>query len=262
MATVREDGVFVSSVYNEPIAYRTVAIDAVWRCKLYPIGMEREDIARPDTTSDTSFKLLDEASVYVGIFAIRYGAVIAEEFDDAEKRKIPILIFLAESPLNENDKVENSSAAQDLEILNAKLKARYVVASFHTPEELGVKAQRSLLELRDQGKLTSNEAQRDTIPHPPSPYYAHSYVAGSAGFVGRAAELGLLDAWAGSVEPVLIVDAIGGAGKSALAWEWTHSHLARRLTGMMRCFHRTANHHGGNSGGGSEPQGALLDSST
>jgi Domain of unknown function (DUF4062) len=187
MATVREDGVFVSSVYDELIAYRKEAIDAVWRCKLYPIGMEREDIARPDTTSEASFKMLDEASVYVGIFAFRYGAVTAEEFEYAERRKIPILIFMAEAPLNENDKEENSSAADDLEILKKKLKARYVIGYFRTPEELGVKLQRSLLELRDQGKVTSNEAQRDTIPHPPTPYYAHSYVAGSAGFVGRTA---------------------------------------------------------------------------
>jgi hypothetical protein len=36
MATGREDGVFVSSVYDELITYRKEAIDAVWRCKLYP----------------------------------------------------------------------------------------------------------------------------------------------------------------------------------------------------------------------------------
>ena len=196
MATIREDGVFVSSVYDELIAYRKEAIDAVWRCKLYPVGMEREDIAKPETTSDASFKMLDESAVYVGIFAFRYGAVSAEELEYAEKRKMPILIFLAETPLNDEDKEENSSSAQDLELLKAKVQKRYTVGYFRTPEELGVKLQRSLLELRDQGKVTSNEMQREAIPHPPTPYYAHSYVAGSAGFVGRTAELGLLDAWA------------------------------------------------------------------
>src|SRR5262249_51526093 len=133
----------------------------------------------------------------------------------------------AEAPLNAEDKEENSSAAADLDLLKTKLKARYQVASFRTPEELGVKVQRSLLDLRDQGKVTSTQTQREAIPRPPAPYYAHPYVGGSAGFVGRTAELSMLDAWAGSAEPVLIVDAIGGAGKSALAWEWTQSHLAR-----------------------------------
>jgi tetratricopeptide (TPR) repeat protein len=236
MPTPRSDGVFVSSVYTELKDYRRAALDAVWRCNLQPIGMEREDIAKPETTIEASRDMLDEAAVYVGIFAFRYGLVTAEEFEYAEQRKIPILIFLAESPLNEDDTEENSSAAQDLELLKAKVKKRYTVAYFHTPEELGVKLQRSLLELSDQGKVTSTKTQRDIIPHPPTPYYAHPYVAGSAGFIGRAAELSLLDSWGESSEPVLIVEAIGGAGKSALAWEWTHSHLARvfpQRTGVL-----------------------------
>ena len=47
----RPDGVFVSSVYNELKPYRKAALDAVWHARLYPIGMEREDIARPGTTT-------------------------------------------------------------------------------------------------------------------------------------------------------------------------------------------------------------------
>jgi hypothetical protein len=219
------DGVFVSSVYDELQAYRRAAIDGVWRCDLRPIGMEREDIAKPTTTSAASRQMLDEAAVYVGIFAFRYGVVTAEELEYAEQRQLPILIFLAEAPLNAEDREENSSAAADLELLKAKVRERYQVASFRTPEELGVKVQRSLLELRDQGKVTSTQAQRETIPHPPTPYYAHPYVTGGTGFIGRTAELALLDAWAESSDPMLIVEAIGGAGKSALAWEWTHSHL-------------------------------------
>ena len=54
MATIREDGVFVSSVYNELKEFRRAALDAVWRCNLEPIGMEREDIAKPETTVEAS----------------------------------------------------------------------------------------------------------------------------------------------------------------------------------------------------------------
>ena len=54
MPTRRPDGVFVSSVYDELKDYRKAALDAVWRCKLVPIGMEREDIAKPTTTVDAS----------------------------------------------------------------------------------------------------------------------------------------------------------------------------------------------------------------
>jgi hypothetical protein len=43
-------------------------------------------------------------------------------------------------------------------------------------------------------------------------------------FVGRAAELATLDAWARSGKPIMQVVAIGGQGKSALTWTWFNKH--------------------------------------
>ena len=40
-------------------------------------------------------------------------------------------------------------------------------------------------------------------------------------FAGRKSELDELDRWAASKAPLFVIEAIGGAGKSALAWEWT-----------------------------------------
>jgi hypothetical protein len=60
-------------------------------------------------------------------------------------------------------------------------------------------------------------------------------------FVGRSAELGRLDDWGRSSNPVMIVEGIGGLGKSMVAWEWfdarrRHDHRARRalLVGLLR----------------------------
>ncbi len=39
-------------------------------------------------------------------------------------------------------------------------------------------------------------------------------------FVGRSTELDMLDAWAGSSDAILVVEGIGGLGKSAVTWEW------------------------------------------
>ncbi len=61
---------------------------------------------------------------------------------------------------------------------------------------------------------------------PPKPYYAHPYFLGMQ-FFGRQAELAQLDAWATAAEPVMIIDAIGGAGKSALTWHWMREHAPR-----------------------------------
>ncbi len=42
-------------------------------------------------------------------------------------------------------------------------------------------------------------------------------------FIGRGSELDLLDAWGKSSDAVMVVEGIGGLGKSAVTWEWTQS---------------------------------------
>ncbi len=236
MPTAHQTNVFVSSVYKELIPYRKAALDAIWRCDLYPLGMEREDYAMPYSISESSRHMVDEATVYVGIFSHRYGVVTAEELHRAQERGIPILPFIATEPLNGQDQEPDPELARLLEKLKQELRDEYVVASFTSVEELGTKVYRSLVAMRDDGRLPPLESEtklsgRDVavIPTPPTPYYAHPYLLGGSGFVGRRIELAHLDAWARASEPVLLVEAIGGAGKSALTWEWVQTHLDRAL---------------------------------
>ncbi len=58
-------------------------------------------------------------------------------------------------------------------------------------------------------------------PAPPAPCTVPAYI-GSHAFVGRSAELDLLDDWAAAEDqhPMLLFDAIGGSGKSMLTWHW------------------------------------------
>lgn len=236
MVTSRETTIFVSSVYQELIPYRKAALDAVWRCDLYPLGMEREDYAMPHSTSASSRRMVDEASVYVGVFSHRYGVVTAEELRRAQKRDIPILPFIATKPLDEADHEPDPERARLLEELKQELLRNYVIGMFSTPEELGSKVYRSLVAMRENGKLpppqsatTPHGREPVVIPTPPEPYYAHPYLLSGSGFIGRRTELAQLDAWAHGSEPVLIVEAIGGAGKSALAWNWIQTHLDTTL---------------------------------
>jgi hypothetical protein len=71
--------VFVSSVYDELIEYRKAAIDAIWRCDMFPVGMEREDIAKPYSAAESSFEMTKQGAVYVGIFSHHYGELTAKE---------------------------------------------------------------------------------------------------------------------------------------------------------------------------------------
>ena len=56
--------------------------------------------------------------------------------------------------------------------------------------------------------------------------------AGNAPFTGRAADLAILDDWGLSTDPVMVVQAIGGTGKSALTWNWTHNRAAEMISGL------------------------------
>src|SRR5207247_6998092 len=63
--------------------------------------------------------------------------------------------------------------------------------------------------------------ERDPIPSPRA-FYAEPPYMGSHPFLGRKAQLEVLDDWAVAADPhpALLFDAIGGAGKSILTWEW------------------------------------------
>jgi tetratricopeptide (TPR) repeat protein/transcriptional regulator with XRE-family HTH domain len=64
------------------------------------------------------------------------------------------------------------------------------------------------------------------LPPPPEPYIAHPYTLMQTGdLIGRRQELNVLAQWVAQPEAfgharLLLVSAIGGAGKSALAWHW------------------------------------------
>jgi transcriptional regulator with XRE-family HTH domain/tetratricopeptide (TPR) repeat protein len=81
-------------------------------------------------------------------------------------------------------------------------------------------------ETRD-GRVGAGEAMyvRD-IPAPPEPFIAHPYTLLQTGdLIGRRQELNLFARWVAESEAfgharILIVTAIGGAGKSALTWHW------------------------------------------
>lgn len=60
---------------------------------------------------------------------------------------------------------------------------------------------------------------------PRPPHYAHPYVMPND-WVGRRAEMDVLDEWLERDEtPVCCMVAMGGSGKSSLAWEWAKTHV-------------------------------------
>lgn len=76
--------------------------------------------------------------------------------------------------------------------------------------------------------VRKNDVNTESVyPLPPNPFFAHSYTLLDVDeFIGRSEELAALSRWSTLDEiqsdspPILIVNGIGGAGKSALCWHW------------------------------------------
>lgn len=93
---------FVSSTSQDLADYRQAAFEVCNRLQIVPIGMEQFETMGIGATAASNYKL-DDADVYVGIFANRYGYVEAGhdrsvtelEFDHAGARGIERLCFLS-----------------------------------------------------------------------------------------------------------------------------------------------------------------------
>jgi tetratricopeptide (TPR) repeat protein len=83
--------------------------------------------------------------------------------------------------------------------------------------------------------LTSTETHRGAsrnFPTPPAPYIAHPYTLRQQ-FFGRVSELAELDAWARDPDArVMLVEAVGGIGKSALTWEWVEQRATEAIPNL------------------------------
>ena len=122
---------------------------------------------------------------------------------------------------------------------SADSRVHRVYKVFNSLGEFEVAATQSVAELRrfldaqavSAGRLlagTLPSRRTATISPAPPALYAEPRYMGSHSFVGRAAQLTTLNDWAAPAEahPVLLFEAIGGTGKSMLAWEWATRHAA------------------------------------
>src|SRR6266487_2655413 len=224
--------VMISSTAIDLPEHRDLVKDACLRQGMYPVMMEH--MAAADATAiEESLRIVNEADIYLGIFAYRYGyipqgytiSITEMEYNRAAERGIPRLIFLMDE---EHDvkpaDVERGDGAVKLDALKERLKKERVVNFFKSPTELQAQVIDSLSKLR-QPNLTAFHYVSD-IPEPPEPYIAHPYTLLQTNLVGRQAELNLLTDWVANPRSkmyqahILSVVAIGGMGKSALTWKW------------------------------------------
>ncbi|WP_176793407.1 DUF4062 domain-containing protein [Rhodospira trueperi] len=246
-------GVMVSSTFTDLEEHRAKAIQAIEGRRLYPVAMEVQGAtASPNDVLTESLRMIDDAAAYIGVISHKYGQIppdpernpddlsITElEFNRALDLNRPILLFI----MGEKHRVEPANVELDgekrrkLEAFRERAKQMghgsrlhrvYVV--FNSLEEFGEKVGPAIGNLASD--LEPRAAAPDPValasaspraPHPPAFHAVPDYI-GSHRFLGREQELRALDAWAGAMDadapPLMLIEAIGGSGKSILTWHW------------------------------------------
>src|SRR2546421_2254659 len=231
--------VMISSTAADLPEHRKQVVEACLRQGMFPLRME--DLpATSDDAAAASVKLVDDANVFIGVIAHRYGyipkannpnaiSVTEMEYNRAVERKIPRLIFIIDKnrPLADFtiDDIDTGESAKKLAQFKSRVETENIVNFFKSPSDLRAHVINSLSQHREPDLETFHYVS--DIPAPPEAFIAHPYTLLQAHrLVGRQPELNLLTDWVAKPDSeiykahILNIVAIGGLGKSALTWKW------------------------------------------
>ena len=226
--------VFLSSTSRELAEHRGKVIDALQRLDGWDvIHMERFG-ARAWDADDFCLKKVRECDVFVGIAGFCYGSVhnpsgksyTEREYDEAVRIPKPRLMYVAPDDFEVKAKVLLADGNTDRQAaFREVIDSQQIRDEFESPENL---AKRVVVDLRNWERenplLRENHLPREPKEGwPRNPDLVHPYPL-QPNFTGRIAEREWLTEWfTADARPVCVMEAIGGMGKSALAWVWLHA---------------------------------------
>jgi tetratricopeptide (TPR) repeat protein len=232
--------VFISSTYIDLKDYRQVAIEVVNRYKCTPLAMEFF-MAQPGEPTKVAKKEVEECDIFVGIYAHRYGSIprrqkksiTQQEYELAKELGKDCLCFIVAKDFPWNPELCEIKKYAKLQAFLKIVKKENVVAFFTTSSDFDAKSSASLGKLLIEKQGTHEQKKEldrgaKLIPIAPTPYIAHSYGL-PENFTGREAEKSMLSNWFyNAAEPMLVLEAIGGMGKTALSWVWLNEGLLEK----------------------------------
>lgn len=174
----RKHQVFVSSTYKDLVEERQHVIHALLELDCIPAGMELFPAADEDAWTLIK-EVIDSSDYYVLIIAGKYGSQNSEgtsytemEFDYAVSIGKPIISFVFQDiDLLQGNKIEKTEELQDkLKLFRKKAELKHC-KYWKTPEDLGGKVSRSLIQLKKKhpsdgwipGKYAADEKLFRTI---------------------------------------------------------------------------------------------------
>ncbi|MDB5226004.1 MAG: hypothetical protein JWN78_197 [Bacteroidota bacterium] len=187
--------------------------------------------------------LLENCDIAVVIFYSQVGKFTKEEFDLAVKCNKKIFLYFKEGFQSDDpDKLKKYLELAELrKVIEAESSIRY--QKFDTTKNFNGLLYKDL-DKYISGKYTSLKdieeniisSSKQHIPLAPRPYLAHPYSL-PKNFTGRTEEISRLSEWFYfDKEPVFFIEAIGGMGKSALAWKWLQDKIlpeSRQTEGII-----------------------------
>jgi tetratricopeptide (TPR) repeat protein len=253
--------VMVSSTYLDLRQHREAAVDALLRLGYFPIGMEYDSAKSGKDTIDASLAKVKKAHAYVGIISHRYGGVPTDgkrnpkelsitelEYRAALARDIPVYMFVMSDkhPVTLEDVEKVEANRTKLASLKEDVRLRSIYAEFSSVEMLKGLILQSMAELRieEEGKARAKQPVRGSardkkkeprLPSPPALLAIPDFTSGHE-FVGRRTELAWLDEWAASDDPLMVIEAIGGTGKSTLSWYWLKDRAKKVIPNLAGMF--------------------------
>jgi len=228
-------------VANGTLPFKTIRLWE-WNRDAFPGVGGQEEIITP---------IIDRANAAVFLFKERIGAVTWSELERCRNRKDPAIsveAFFSENPPDIGKMKDTTAVAAWLDLLEKK---RALTADWTAP---GSRSLTPMDDYRDPNHLKSlvldqlkdvlarllrieptrtgsHVATKTRLPTPPALYAVPNYILTSR-FIGRANELDKLDIWAKSADPLMVVEGIGGLGKSALTWEWLQKRAGYAIPGL------------------------------
>src|SRR5262249_45004899 len=137
--------VMISSTSLDLPHHRATATEAVLRAGFFPLAMEHGTAEASSDALSFSLRMVDQADLYIGIIAYRYGyvpddaaanpngwSVTEHEYRRALERGIPVLIFLMheEHPVTRKDFELSEQAQRKLNAFKAELQQKHICGFF------------------------------------------------------------------------------------------------------------------------------------